>query len=346
MLQEAKKALDRVIIKSRIHLYKPIQIAEILYRDRVFGDIDLLNLETYRTKSKAWRDKICIVLLGRISTSSAKFQDDLFNAIPPHLIAAMGAYNREQNGIVEAYIYRQFVEKYAQLRNALNYCANTTKENFCVQYFLDLFWHEAGLRRSIDKVYEIITHSLFDTLAQALELQITLSINKDKADILHEFQDFTYAVMNLSQDMLHTTKQARVYRVGVTNAADRGLDMYANWGIAIQIKHLSLDITLAQEIISHIHSDKIVIVCKDAEKDVIYSLLAQIGWNDRIQSIITENDLIAWYEKAMRGQYANLLGDTLLQTLNCAIMEEFPSVQSLPHILLDRHYERLDMWNI
>ena len=39
----------------------------------------------------------------------------------------------------------------------------------------------------------------------------------------------------------HRAKQdARVYRVGVTNAADRGLDMYSNWGPAIQIKHLSL----------------------------------------------------------------------------------------------------------
>ena len=31
----AKRSLDTVIKKARIHLYKPIQIAEILYRDRV-----------------------------------------------------------------------------------------------------------------------------------------------------------------------------------------------------------------------------------------------------------------------------------------------------------------------
>lgn len=49
---EAKEALDAVIRKSRVHLYKPIQIAEILYRDRTRQDINLLNLEDYRTKSK------------------------------------------------------------------------------------------------------------------------------------------------------------------------------------------------------------------------------------------------------------------------------------------------------
>ena len=36
---EAKEALDAVIRKSRVHLYKPIQIAEILYRDRTRQDI-------------------------------------------------------------------------------------------------------------------------------------------------------------------------------------------------------------------------------------------------------------------------------------------------------------------
>lgn len=48
-IEEAKHALDVVIEKGRVHLYKPIQVAEILYRDRVHKDIDLSNLEDYRT---------------------------------------------------------------------------------------------------------------------------------------------------------------------------------------------------------------------------------------------------------------------------------------------------------
>ena len=47
--QTAKDHLDTVIKKARVHFYKPIQIAEILWRDRIEGDIDLGNLETYRT---------------------------------------------------------------------------------------------------------------------------------------------------------------------------------------------------------------------------------------------------------------------------------------------------------
>ncbi len=73
---EAKKALDVLIQKSRVHLYKPIQIAEILYKHRTEKNINLLNLEDYRAKSKKWRDDVCVDLLGRKCTSSAKFQDN------------------------------------------------------------------------------------------------------------------------------------------------------------------------------------------------------------------------------------------------------------------------------
>ena len=89
--------------------------------------------------------------------------------------------------------------------------------------------------------------------------------------------------------------------------------MYSNWEPAIQIKHLSLDISLAESIVNGVSSDRIVIVCKDAEKDVIVSLLSQIGWRSHIQSIVTENDLIKWYEKSLQGNYSEQLGEKLAQ---------------------------------
>ena len=105
---EAKAALDSIISKSRVHLYKPIQIAEILYKDRVDDDITLTDLETYRTKSKKWRDVISLQFLGTICSSSSKFHDNLFdaNAIPPETIAARGDVNSKNTGILEAYIYK------------------------------------------------------------------------------------------------------------------------------------------------------------------------------------------------------------------------------------------------
>ena len=119
--EQAKAMLYDVIKKSRVHLYKPIQIAKILYRDRVTGDIALSKLEDYRTKSKGWRDQISIKLLGPRCTSSSKFQDDLFNAIPPEAIVELGKENRRANGGVEAYIYMSFLEEHTQLKELLEY---------------------------------------------------------------------------------------------------------------------------------------------------------------------------------------------------------------------------------
>lgn len=301
-------------------------------------------MESYRNSSKHWRDEVTSVLLGRVCNSSARFQDDLFNdnAIPLRVLKVLSEENIKTNGAVEAYIYSRFTHKHIQLSKALSICTNSTIQNFSLPSFINTFRNEPGLKRSLDKVYEIIVYSLFSTIVEALNLQVEISIDSNKIDILSEFNDFAKMVMCLDVNTQNAKQEARVYRVGVTNAADRGLDMYSNWGPAIQIKHLSLDVELAESIVTSIASDRIVIVCKDAEKDVIVSLLTQIGWKSRIQSIVTEKDLINWYDKALRGKYANILGDTLLERMRIELTKEFPSIDELPDIIRLRHYELIE----
>jgi hypothetical protein len=105
--------------------------------------------------------------------------------------------------------------------------------------------------------------------------------------------------------------------------------MWANFGLAIQIKHLSLDEQMAQNIVDSISADRIIIVCKDSEQKIIISLLNQIGWKARIQSIITESDLVNWYEKALRGKFSDQLGTLLIQSIRDEIINEFPSTEPL-----------------
>ena len=346
---DAKNALDKIISKSRVHLYKPIQIAEILYRIRTRGDIDPLNLESYRNESKHWRDEMTIQLLGRKSTSSARFQDDLFNenAIPPKILKILSDENLKTSGAVEAYIYKKFTNKHNQLANALKYCSESTKDNFNVEKFINSFWNEPGLKRSLDKIYEIVVYALFSALAESLQIKIEISIDEKNFDILREFEDFSKKVMNLNILNPVYIQDAKIFRVGVTNAADREIDMYSNWGAAIQIKHLSLDENLAENIVENISSNKIIIVCKDAEQKIILSLLTQIGWRSRIQSIVTEKNLIDWYETALRGKFSNIIGNKLMENICVEIAEEFPSVADLPEILKIRHYEKISdtFWN-
>ena len=324
---EAKQALDKIISKGRIHLYKPIQIAEILYRDRIYGDIDLSDLNTYRNASKRWRDVVCLRFLGRTSTSSARYQDDVFNenAIPPSVLEILGAENKKNNGVVEKYIYDRFEQRFSQMSSGLNYCNTHDRNSFQVIDFINLFWNEPGLRRSVDKIYEIVVYSLFSALVESLKITVTVEANVAKQKLLEEFSDFAERVIRLSKERSKVTVNAKINRVGVTNAADRGLDMWANFGMAIQIKHLSLTEELAENIVSSVSSDRIVIVCKDSEEKLIVSLLTQIGWKSKIQSIITEKDLICWYDKALRGSFAKELGDKVLSTLYDEILLEFPA---------------------
>jgi type II restriction enzyme len=326
-LVEAKKSLDKVIKKGRVHLYKPIQIAEILYRDRVYNDITLSNLDTYRTKSRQWRDIICLKFLGRTSTSSARYQDDLFNnnAVSPEALVVLGDENRKKAGVIEAYIYRKFIERYLQMTSGLQYCYEAGVENFELSTFFDLFWTTPGLRRSIDKVFEIVVYSLFQVLVEELDVSVRVSLNLEKIDVLKEFEDFTTKVLTIDSKNTSFTVPAKFHRVGVTNAADRGLDMWGNCGFAVQIKHLSLDERLAENIVSEITADRIIIVCKDSEEKIIVSILNQIGWKSKIQSIITMTNLEIWYEKALRGTFSQLIAKRLLAILTEEIKCEFPA---------------------
>jgi hypothetical protein len=348
-LEESKTALDKIIQKARVHFYKPIQIAEILHRDRVNQDIDLITIDTYRNTSKVWRDIITERFVGRSSSSSAEYQEALFTkAMPPQTLVILGQENRLKGGIVEAYIYRQFSKKFTQLSSALQYHDDHNLKDFEVQDFIDLFWREPGLRRSIDKVYEIIVYSLFSVLVEALEVKIAISINDDKLALLQEFADFVEMVIGLTPDKYLLNLPAKIYRVGVTNAADRGLDMYANFGMAIQIKHLSLTPELAENIVGSVTADRIVIVCRDSEQRLILSLLNQIGWKSKIQSIITEVNLNRWYEKALRGSFGKDIGDKILLTLKEQIIAEFPASdnQDFTEFYEGRNYNLLtdDNW--
>ena len=67
--------------------------------------------------------------------------------------------------------------------------------------------------------------------------------------------------------------------------------MWANFGVAIQIKHISLTTETVEDITSGISADRIIVVCKECERDVLVSVLKQFGSTNRLQSVVTEEEL-------------------------------------------------------
>ena len=78
------------------------------------------------------------------------------------------------------------------------------------------------MRRSVDKIYEIVVYALFSALIECLKVKVTVEAGEEKQQLLEEFSDFAKRVIGLSKGHSKVTVNARVNRVGVTNAADRG----------------------------------------------------------------------------------------------------------------------------
>jgi len=72
-------------------------------------------------------------------------------------------------------------------------------------------------------------------------------------------------------------------------------------------------------------------------------LLTQIGWRSRIQAVITIDELVSWYEKALTGTYSEELGERIISTLSDEIKNEFPSVgnNDFQQFKNDRGYNNL-----
>lgn len=346
---EAKTALDAVIRKSRVHFYKPIQIAEILYRNRL-ADLNLDSVDNYRTRSKRWRDEVSLRLVGNASSSSSRYQDNVFeeNAVPPRHIASLGEFNRKTNGAVEAYIYLSMALKMSDLQDIHAYLNRAENQNFNLSELLELFSNNAGLTRSMDKVYEIVAYSLFAAIIEALEVSIKVSVDSTNEQLVEDFSDFTSKVVGISSGTIRS-ETANVFRVGATNANDGGLDLWANFGPAIQVKHFSIGPEDLQAITNGVQAAKFIVVCTDADKEIIKSILIQAGTYAKVQSVVTLSDLRAWYERAFSDQYFSIIGKKLLELLLTEFEYEFPAIQELPKFIEQRDYSEQslpDGWSL
>ncbi|MBI5652487.1 MAG: HaeII family restriction endonuclease [Chloroflexi bacterium] len=339
-ITEAKARLDLIIAKGRVDLYKPIQIAEVLHYSRIEGGIDIRDVETYRNPSLHWRNKVTQRFMGKGSTSSAQYQHNVWheNAMPPNILAVLDKENKKTQGAIERYIYLRYAERQETVANILALIQAATPENFRLESLLNLFVTQKGIRRSIDKAYEIVAHSLFETIVVALKATVKVSVPETSKVLLKEFADLARVLLGLEEDKLGWEQPAHIYRVGVTNAADRGLDMWANFGPAIQVKHLTLNEKRANAIVDQIESDHVVIVCRNADANAIRAITKQIGWGRRVRGIVRESDLIEWYERCLRGKFADRLAKPLLRELLREFEMEFPQAKAIGGFLVERGY--------
>lgn len=320
---EAKKKLDTVIRRSRVHFYKPIQIAEVLFRNRV-ENLDLSLEENYMNPSKQWRDAVSQLLVGRASTSSDGYQKQLFNQqLPKTHLMALADLNKEENGLVEAYIYMHFQAKVGDVGAIHEYLRSVEPSDFKIEKLESMFSQNPGLRRSMDKLFEILAYSILSAIIEALEVQVSLEIGSTDIEMLRTYEDFCGKVLGITVGNIKTDR-AKVFRVGTTNAADGGLDLWASYGPAIQVKNISLNATHVDKITDGVRADRFILVCKEAEKSIIQSVLEQAGAFSKVQSVITSSDMMRWYGLSFSEPYTDSIGQSALKKIREEFDYEFP----------------------
>jgi type II restriction enzyme len=347
--EAAKERLDYIINIARVDLYKPIQIAEVLHHSRISGNVRPLELESYRNPSVHWRNTVTRQLTGKASASSARYQHDVWNesAMSPNILAVLDEENKHTEGAVERYVYLLYGERLGTVTGIITTVDAATPETFQLSSLLELFVKEKRMARSIDKAYEIVAYSLFETIVTGLKATVKVSAPEESRGMLKEFPELARVLLGLEENTLSWEQPAHIYRVGVTNAADRGLDMWANFGSAVQVKHLTLNERQANTIVDQVESDHIVIVCRDADASVIQIIVNQIGWGRRVRGIVKESDLINWYERCLRGQFNKELAQPLLDRLIAGFKAEFPQSFALTGFLEGRGYMNItppELW--
>ncbi|MDR0391626.1 MAG: HaeII family restriction endonuclease [Planctomycetaceae bacterium] len=338
---ESKKRLDKLIKKSRADLYKPIAIAEILYRHRVNG-LNIDNVDSYRRQSYGWMQDIIWQLHHKTTQLNSRYWDQLFDAtiLPPTQIQELAEFNNEHKGLIEIYIYAHVQSKYRALTYLRQNLETMPVDEFSLDVFLGFFESNAKYRGSVDKAYEIAVYALFNTVVRELKATITLSVDQSSMLLLQEFEDFARLVLGIDMQHLSIEKPARLFRIGTTNANDAGLDMWTNFGPAVQVKHISLQSQQMLEICNSVRADQLIVVCKTRDAKIIQTVIEQMGLAEKLRGIITKNDLEIWYDKCFQPQYSNILGRQLIDSIVEEMKLEFPlSVsESFDKFFTERNY--------
>ena len=61
----------------------------------------------------------------------------------------------------------------------------------------------------------------------------------------------------------------------------------------------------------------------------------------RVRGIVTETDLIGWYNKCLRGQFSGELAKPLMDALRSGFVSEFPQLESIRTFMEEREYSAM-----
>lgn len=197
------------------------------------------------------------------------------------------------------------------------------------------------MRRSIDKAYEIVAYALFVSVLSIIEAEIIITADSEVMRTSPAVQAIAQIVLGISVEQPQRTLKANIFRAGIANAADTGVDMWANFGPVFQVKHIDLSEEDFEEITQKVKSDELIVVCKDKDKNIIQKVVFNIGATSRVRAIITKSDLVQWYTEVFGECPIPNLRDMVIRNLKAEFDREFPFSETLPEFYRERGYDKI-----
>ena len=232
-----------------------------------------------------------------------------------------------QNGEVEEYIYSEMKKKWDVLLSILNYCIDATPESFSLKEMEQMFDAESGLKRSIDKMFEIAAYTI---LSYYIDLSRAKMIVKT---------DPVIPLPQMINDMLNpgNVRTPSISRVGVANAADRGLDMVTNFGPVVQVKHLPLSYNLVVEVCSSLPMSEVFLVVNSDNVEARHRL--ELNPPNNLVGIVSTEGLDDMYSSVLNNPNLKLERKyRLLEDLADGMILEFPHLGEFETFVRQRGY--------
>lgn len=346
--ERARQALDAVIDHARGQAYKAIHVAEILHRDRTeHGQFDLAVHESYRTRSKTWRDEVCERLVGATSRSNGAWQDSLFAQAPtPETLTVLGRENRRLGGAVEAHVYRRLREVIAPVGDLAADCERTAPAEFSLLSMLDRCRMTPALQRIMARVFEISAWAVIDALVEATGVEITVAARSKRLGSLRLGALFEHWVLGRHGAERLVATPGAVQRLGVCCAGDGRVDLVSNFGFLAQVKHDRLDRALLLRIARQTPIEDATVICRDIARSYDATRLGADLRAASIRAVITERELTVWADQLASGQLGERAAQGLIRRLCEGLRREFPGVRgaALSQFIAERGYDAVPAW--
>jgi hypothetical protein len=261
--------------------------------------------------------------MGKVSTSSMRFQDDLWNesAIPPTALVAL--FNANQNNRVEEYIYQHVYAKSGQMIH-IRKKLGSTKTVADIEAIFGLF-DEEGLRTSADRLFEVFALTVLQTQIDGSDFTFSLSGNSSTVS-----GNTGKKLISIAESQKNVLELAKI---GHTNAADAGLDIWTNFGVVVSVKNYNLDEDLLLQVLSDTPVGLLTVICETASSHLAKNL-GRISKNRPIV-IITREELIADAGLLLAKEKSAVI---FIQKFISFFDKEFPLATSLESFMLKRNY--------